>query len=51
MKNRQLKDDNAYSLNNMKDNFQDQLLDHVKDDDNKRYENVDKFVLLTTELI
>ena len=35
----------------MKDNFQDQLLENVIDDDNKKDENVDKVMLWTTELL
>ena len=50
-KNGQLKDDHIYFLNGMKDNFQDQLLENVIDDDNKKDENVDKVMLWTTELL
>ena len=35
----------------MKDNFQDQLLENFMGDDNKNNENVDKVMLLTTELL
>ena len=35
----------------MKDNFQDQLLEKFMVDDNKNNENVDKVMLLTTELL
>ena len=37
---------NFYSVN-----FQDQLLENVIDDDNKKDENVDKVMLWTTELL
>ena len=47
----QLKYNNVYILNNMKDIFQDQLLENVIDYDNKKYENVENVLLLTTELL
>ena len=45
---RQLKDGNFYPFNNMKDNFQGQLLEKVMDNDNKKDENVEKVLLFTT---
>ena len=44
-----LKYDNVYLLNYMKDNFQDQLLQIVMDGDNKKDENIEKVMLLTTK--
>ena len=38
-----LKYDHVYLLNNIKDNFQDQLLDNVMDDDNKKDETMRKY--------
>ena len=35
----------------MKYNFQDQLLENLMGDDNNKGENVEKFMLLTTELL
>ena len=46
-----MKDDTVYLLNDNKDNFQDQLLENVLDDDNRNDENVEKYILLTSELI
>ena len=46
-----MKDDNIYLLNDNKDNFQDQLLENLMDDDNRNDENVEKDLLLTSELI
>ena len=43
----QFKGDNFYLLNNMKDKFQDQLIEKVMDDDNNEGENVYEFLLLT----
>ena len=43
-----MKDDNVYLLNDMKDNFQDQLLENVMDNDNKKDEKIEKVMLLTT---
>ena len=47
----QLKDDHVYLLNDMKYYFQDQLLENVMDDDNKKDESVEKVMLLTSKLI
>ena len=41
-KNRQLKDDNVYLLNNMNDKFQDKLLEKVVDERKKDNENIAK---------
>ena len=35
----------------MRDNFQEQPLENFMDDDNNKYENVENFLLLTTELL
>ena len=45
-----LKDDNVYIFNNMRYNFQDNLLEIFLDDENKDNENIAKVLLLTTEL-
>ena len=47
----QLKDDNFYLLNSKRYNLQEQLLENVMDDDNKKHENVEKVLLLTAELL
>ena len=46
-----MKDDNVYLLNNTKYNFQDQLLDNVMYDNNKKGENVEKCFFFTDEIL
>ena len=47
----QLKDDNVYLLNYIKDNFQDKVMENVMDDDKDKSENVEKINFLTTGLL
>ena len=35
----------------MKDNFQNELLESIMDDNNKKDENFEKIMLLTTEIL
>ena len=44
----QFTDDHVYLFNNMKDNFQDKLLENALDDENKDDENFAKILLLAT---
>ena len=41
-KNVQFKDNNVYLFNDIIDNLQDKLPENVRDDDNKRDENIEK---------
>ena len=43
-----MKDDNVYLLNNVNDNFQENLIEKTLDDENKDDENIAKVLLLTT---
>ena len=47
----QLKNDNFYLYNSKIYNLQEQLLENFMDDDNKKHENVEKVLFLTTELL
>ena len=47
----QLKYDNVYLVNNMKDNFQYQLLEKFTNDDNKKNEFFEKALLLCIGLL